>query len=49
MLAPFNSTITNKEDKKEYMIDEDQIINKRIIKLYPKVKEIDRQYERNNK
>ena len=48
MLAPFNSTITNKEDKKEYMIDEDQIINKRIIKLDPKVKEIDRQYERNN-
>lgn len=48
ILAPFNSTITNEEEKKDYEVPESEVKNKKLVKLNSKVKEIDRQYERNN-
>ena len=48
ILAPFNSTITDENEKSAYAVDDKDIYNKRIIKYDPRVKEIDRQYERNN-
>lgn len=46
ILAPFNSTLSDgsEENKAEEMI----ISDKRIIKLAPKVRDVDRQYEKNN-
>ena len=48
ILAPFNSTITNEDERKDYEIREEEVKSKRLVKLSSKVKEIDRQYERNN-
>lgn len=47
ILAPFNSTITESEESPEKPPDS-VFFEKRIIKLGPKVREIDRQYEKNN-
>lgn len=44
ILAPFNSNASGKSCKPA----EAAVLHKRVIKLNPKVKEIDRQYERNN-
>lgn len=51
ILAPFNSTITDKDDdeiSEKSPIKIGPIYHKRVIKLSAQVREIDRQYEKNN-
>ena len=46
ILAPFNSIV---EDEDRKVIDESDLLDKKkLIKFSPKVKELDRQYEKNN-
>mgnify|MGYP001806559547 CR=1 FL=1 len=54
ILAPFNSTrshieIEGEEEKElEHDIDRNMIVDKRVIKYAPRVKDVNRQYEMNN-
>jgi hypothetical protein len=46
ILAPFNSTLTHQSELHESM--EDLILDKKVVKLAAKVRDVDRQYEKNN-
>jgi hypothetical protein len=54
VLAPFNSTRSHLEKEGEEVIelehdiDRNMIVDKRVIKYAPRVKDVNRQYEMNN-